>query len=211
MRLYGYWRSSSTWRVRIALAHKGLSVEHVPVDLRAGAQRDADYSVLNPAKQVPLLELEHNGQTHRVGQSLAILALLEQLYPEPALLPADAILRARAIQLAEIINAGTQPLQNLAVLQHLKSLNVDSRAWAQRAIVEGLAAFRATSADIAGEFAVGDEPSWADAALVPQLYNARRFDVDLADFPELLRIEASCLARAAFSQTAPQHMPDADR
>lgn len=210
MKLYGYWRSSSSWRVRIALAHKGIDYEYAAIDLRAGAQRSDAFHELNASEQVPLLEFDHGGETRRLGQSLAILALLEQLYPDPPFLPSDPYLRGRAIQLAEIINSGTQPLQNLAVLQRLKSLNVDATQWAHDVIVDGLRAFSATMTTVSGDFAVGDEPSWADAALTPQLYNARRFNVDLADFPDLLRIEAACLARDAFNLTAPQHMPDAD-
>ncbi len=210
MKLYGYWRSSSSWRVRIVLTHKGLTYDYAAVHLRDGVQRESWYRELNPAEQVPLLEVEIDGQTRRVGQSMAILDLLEQLHPQPALLPADPFLRARAIQLAEIVNSGTQPLQNLRVIQKLKALDQDAKAWCQDAISSGLGAYEASMRDVTGRFSVGDAPSWADAMLVPQLYNARRFSVDLALFPNILRVEANCLALEAFNLTAPERMPDAE-
>lgn len=208
MKLYGYWRSSSSWRVRIALAHKGLDYEYAAVHLRDGAQRADWYADLNAAKQVPLLELEIDGQTRRVGQSMAILALLEQLHPDPAFLPSDPYLRARSVQLAELVNSGIQPLQNLSVILKLKAMDQDAKSWCQEAIANGLAAYEATMSDVAGDFSVGDAPSWADACLIPQLYNARRFSLDLTPYPTIARVEANCFELPAFESSRPELMPD---
>ena len=211
MKLYGYWRSSATWRVRIALQLKDISYDYVPVHLvqDGGEHNTAWYRELNASQQVPTLAVEHNGQTHNLGQSLAILDFLEEHYPSPALLPKDLILRARTRQLAEIINSGVQPLQNLSVLNHLKSLRVDNKAWSQKWIAQGLSAFQTVAQPLAGKFSVGDSPTWADACLIPQLYNARRFDVDLKPFELLTRIEAECERLRAFQNAHPNAQIDA--
>ena len=211
MKLYNYWRSSSSWRVRIALAHKGIDYEYVPVHLvkDGGEQRQEWFRALNAAAQVPLLEFEHGGETRRLGQSLAILAYLEDMFPAPAMMPSDAFERAKAKQLAELVNAGIQPIQNLLVIQKLRGMEVDAKAWCQEFIAAGLAAYEATMAETAGSYSVGDEPSWADACLVPQLYNARRFELDLEPYPTIRQVEANCFELSAFSETAPDKMPDA--
>jgi maleylpyruvate isomerase len=212
MKLYGYWRSSATWRVRIALAHKGIAYEYVPVHLvRDGGEQHSDtYRRLNPMEQVPLLEIEEDGKVHRVAQSLAILELLEERHPTPPLLPADPFRRARARQLAEMVNSGIQPLQNLGVLQHVKRvLLADENAWAVHFIAKGLAALERTAAETAGAFLVGDSVSVADVCLVPQLYGARRYKIDLAAYPILSRVEATCSALPAFQAAHADRQPDA--
>src|SRR6185295_1418465 len=132
LRLYGYWRSSTSWRVRIALGHKGLAYEYVPVHLvRAGGeQRSEQHRSRNPMQQVPVLELD-DGAPLQLTQSIAILEFLEERWPEPPLLPGDHLARARARALAEIVNSGIQPLQNLTVMQELKRAGVDEKAWAR--------------------------------------------------------------------------------
>lgn len=212
MRLYNYWRSSASWRVRIGLAHKGLAYEYVPVHLvKDGGQQNAPgYREKNPMRTVPLLEWEEGGQTLRLSQSLAILEYLEEAHPAPPLYPQDALGRARARMLAEMINSGIQPLQNLAVLQRVKGeLHGDEKAWAAHWIERGLAAFQASVAPLAGTFCLGDQLSVADVCLVPQLYGARRFGVDLAPFGLLTRIEAACNALPAFQAAHPDRQPDA--
>lgn len=211
MKLYGYWRSSATWRVRVALHLKELDYEYIPVHLvQDGGQHRTDwYRELNASQQVPTLSVEHGGQTHHLGQSLAILNYLEEVYPVPPMMPQDPILRARARQLAEIINSGIQPLQNLSVLNHLKSMKVDEKAWSQKWIAQGLTAFQIIASETAGTFCVGDHPTWADACLVPQLYNARRFEVDLEPFALLTQIEAACAAMPAFQNAHPDAQIDA--
>lgn len=211
LRLYGYWRSSCSWRVRIALAYKGLAYEHVAVHLlqAGGEQHRAEYTAKNPLAQVPLLEVETTDGARRVAQSLAIIELLEDLHPEPALLPREPFARARARQLAEMINAGIQPLQNLGVMKHVKSLGADPHVWARHFIARGLVALEAEAAATAGRFLVGDAPTVADLCLVPQLYNARRNDVDVAPFPTLLRVEAACATLPAFEAAHADRQPDA--
>ncbi len=213
MKLYGYWRSSCSYRVRIALAHKGLSVEHAAVHLvkDGGQQHAADFTQKNPMGQVPVLEIEGDGGPIRLGQSVAILEYLEEAHPEPALLPSDAVLRARARQLTEIVNAGIQPLQNLRVMQLLERQHgVDAKAWARGHILSGLLAFQAVAESVAGRYCVGDAVSFADCALVPQLYNARRFGIDVeAELPLLHRVDTACAALEAFQAAHPDRQPDA--
>ncbi|HWN69632.1 MAG TPA: maleylacetoacetate isomerase [Haliangium sp.] len=209
MKLYSYWRSTSSWRVRIALHWKGIAHEIVPVHLLEGGgqQHQADYLARNPMAQVPLLELDQDGQ--RIGQSMAILAYLEERFPEPALLPGDPYLRARARQLAELVVSGIQPLQNLSVTQYLDAQGQDSKAWLRHWVGRGIRAFEETSRATRGSFCVGDQVSWADLCLIPQLYSARRFGVDLSEVPALLAIEERCQATEAFRRAGPDQQVDA--
>ncbi|RAL25507.1 maleylacetoacetate isomerase [Lujinxingia litoralis] len=212
MILHGYWRSSSSWRVRIGFALKELEYDYRAVHLveEGGRQHAPEYRAKNPMRQVPMLEWEENGQWITLTQSLAILEFLEELRPQPPLLPANRVHRARARELAEIINAGTQPLQNLAVIQKLKNeLGVDARVWSREWIARGLQGYEALAERYAGTYSVGDEVTLADLCLVPQLYNARRFDVDLSVFPTILGIEERCLKLDAFVVSHPDHQPDA--
>jgi maleylpyruvate isomerase len=212
--LHGYWRSSASWRVRIALHYKAIPFTTVPVHLlqHGGEQYSAEYGALNPMHQVPLLSFSdgHSAPLH-IGQSLAIIELLDELVPLPALLPADPIERARVRQLAEIVNSGIQPLQNIGVLRRLKSeFGVDNHnAWCQHWIKKGLTAYAAIAATTHGRFSVGDAPSMADVCLVPQLYNARRFNVPLDDLTLLTDIEAACNQLPAFQASLPGAQPDA--
>ena len=208
--LFGYWRSSSSWRVRIALAHKGIEVTHTAVHLLrdGGEQHDESYRALNPLAQVPSLRLA-DGRT--LTQSLAIIELLDELVPTPALLPRDAFARARVRQHAELVNAGIQPHVNLATLQALKARSVDDQAWGREMLGRGLAAMEALARQTAGVLMVGDDVTLADCCLVPQLYGARRFQADLTGCPTLTSIEARCLALPAFASTAPDLQPDAPK
>jgi maleylacetoacetate isomerase len=212
VKLYGYWRSSASWRVRIALHWKGLEVEPVHVGLRRGEQKDAGYLALNPQGLIPTLV---DGEVV-IGQSLAILEYLEERWPGPPLLPRDAAGRARVRQLALVIAAETHPLQNLGTLRLLETeLGVAAEGqqrFARSATRRGLEAFeRHLAARATGTYCHGDAPSFADACLVPQLYNARRFGLDVeADFPRAARIAARCLALPAFAATAPELQPDAE-
>jgi len=210
MKLYGFWRSTATWRVRIALAYKGCAYDYQPVDLRGGGgeQHRPEYGEINPMRQVPVLQLEGGA---RLMQSLAIIEYLEERWPTPPLLPADPIARARARQIAEIMNSGIQPLQNTGVHQHLESLGVDHESWVRHWVGRGLGALETTVAGTAGRFAVGDAVSVADVCLVPQLYFARRFGLDLAACPTLVRVEAACAELPAFQQAHAERQPDAPR
>lgn len=205
--LYSYWRSSSAWRVRTALAFKGLPYTYVPVPLLEAAQRSDAHLAKNAMGQIPVLMVDQEPLT----QSLAILAWLEHAMPTPALLPAESLPRARAIALAEIVNAGIQPLQNLAVLLDIEALSdrATRMQWGRERIEDGLRAFEREVQRTAETFCVGDAPSWADILLIPQLYNARRFSCDLEGMPTLLRIEAACETLPAFVMSHPNQQPDA--
>ncbi|MEO7733067.1 MAG: maleylacetoacetate isomerase, partial [Kofleriaceae bacterium] len=202
--------SSASHRVRIGLGLKGLAFEYVAVNIVSGEQFANDYRVRNPIAQVPTLEItEDDGTERRITQSLAILEYLEDRWLEPAILPRDPYLRARARSLAEIVNAGIQPMQNLTTFKRVRALGGDDTAWVQPFMAEGIAAFAKAIEDVAGEFCVGDLPTIADCCLVPQLIAARRFQIDLEPYDRLLGIEARCLALPAFSGAMPHHQPDA--
>ncbi len=200
--LHGYWRSSAAWRVRIALNLKGLEWQSSPVHLvRDGGEQHAPaFRALNPQGLVPALEID--GQV--LTQSLAIIEYLDETRAHPPLLPADAAGRARVRSLAQLVAADIHPLNNLRVLQWLEQrcgLDDGQReAWYRHWVVEGLRAFEARLAGDAatGRFCHGDAPGLADCCLVPQLYNARRFNVELDGFPTLVRVESACMALDAF-------------
>lgn len=208
MKLYGYWRSSATWRLRIALNWKGLPYEVVPVHLVKREQHSAAHVARNPMAQVPVLELE-DGTT--LTQSLPIIEYLESQHPEPALLPGSPIARAQVRALAEVVNAGIQPIQNFRVLMDLVDLGVDKGAWGAMVIDRGLRALEAMAKPLSGRFLYGDALSMADLCLIPQLYNARRFGVDLTDMETLCRVEQQCAALPAFVQAHPDAQIDAQR
>jgi maleylpyruvate isomerase len=210
---YDYWRSSSAWRVRIALNFKQIPVERRVVNLSragGGAQHDVEYRALNPFSEVPVLVVEDAGGEPRViAQSMAIIDYLEERHPSPPLLPAEPWLRARARQLAEMVNAGIQPFQNLGLLQHLRTIGVADGDFARHFNARGLAALETLAGETTGRFLIGDAPTLADVYLVPQLYGGRRFGVDVAAFPTLLRVEAACAALPAFAAARPEAQPDA--
>lgn len=208
MKLYSYWRSSASWRARIGLALKGVAYEYVAVNLlKDGGEQHGDaYRAVNPMQQVPTLVLDDG---RHISQSLAILAYLDETIASPPLLPADPYLRARARQLAELVNAGIQPLQNTGPLRELKARGVDDKAWAQHFIARGLDALELSAGETAGAFLVGDAVTMADVCLVPQLHNARRFGLDPARWPLLARVEAACARLEPFQSAHPDRQPDA--
>jgi fumarylacetoacetase len=216
--LYSYWRSSCSWRVRIALAHHGIPFEARPVHLvrEGGEQLKEDYLSVNNMAQVPSLSFKDEaGATHTITQSLAILQFLDEYGSSESLLPSgsqDPLRRARALEIAEVINAGIQPLQNLA---HIKAIGAVSdkdaaTSIAATAIRKGLATCEKLVSAHGGRFAVGDGLTIADLCIVPQLYNARRFQVDLSPFPCLLKVEESCRALPSFQAAAPDVQSDAE-
>jgi maleylacetoacetate isomerase len=190
--LYSYWRSSSSWRVRWALAHKGISYSLKEVNLLAEDQLAPGYLKYSPTGTVPCLVLP-NGNAY--GESLPILEWLEETYPTPPLLPQDPESRLAVRQLAHVIISQIQPLQNLSVLKKLTQDGLASRDWARHWIQKGLGAFEALleGKNCSGTYCFGGELTWADLCLVPQCYNARRFDVDLELFPRIRGIEGRCL------------------
>lgn len=205
MKLFHYWRSSSSYRVRWALALKGLDVEHVAVNLLANEQEAASYREASPLGFVPALEVDGRVLT----ESVAICEWLEDVFPTPSLRPADPWLRARMRQLVEIVNAGTQPPQNLLVLKKVSSDKAVQAEWARFFIGRGLAAYEAALATlrkegVAGPFSCGAEPTLADVFLLPQLYNARRFEVSLAALPLVSSVEAAAKAHPTHAAAAPE-------
>jgi maleylacetoacetate isomerase len=210
MKLHGYFRSSASYRVRIALNLKGLSAQHLPHHLRKGEQRDPAYLAINPQGLVPTLE---NDTGAVLTQSLAIIEWLDETHPEPPLLPTDSLQRAKVRAFALVLACDTHPVQNLKLLARLRELGQGDAAvteWAAWANREGLAACETLIAHEAGPFCFGAKPTLADLCLVPQLANARRFGVDVAAYPRLLKAEAAAKNLAAFADAAPERQPDAE-
>jgi maleylacetoacetate isomerase len=214
MRLYDYFRSSAAYRVRIALNLKGITPDaRTHVHLRMGSQRAQDYLALNPQGLVPALALD-DGRV--LTQSLAIIEYLEETHPEPRLLPQDPAERARVRAIALQIACDIHPLDNLRVLNYLIGTMGASReqkdGWYRYWIDVGFEALEKSLArdSATGRFCHGDHPTLADICLVPQIANARRFDIDLSPYPTLIRIEAACNALPAFAEAAPARQPDAE-
>jgi maleylacetoacetate isomerase len=200
---YEYWRSSAAYRVRIALKLKGVDYESRPVDLREGEQRSSSFLAMNPQGLVPMLEIDG----HRLTQSLAIIGYLDARFPNQPLIPASAAERALVVAMAMIVACDIHPLNNLRVLQYLKNelghSQDEADAWYRHWISEGLPALEAMARPSAGKFLFGDAPTGADVCLVPQLYNARRFNVPLDDYPTLLRAEENANKLDGFAAAHP--------
>lgn len=211
LKLYSFWRSSASYRVRIALALKGLKYEYVPVSLvkDGGEQNAPAYRALNPQGRVPLLV---DGD-FRIAQSLAILDYLEAIAPQPALVPADAQERARMLSFCHAIVADIQPLQNTGPNRYLgEQFGADDAkkaAWNRHWIQRGLEALEAERAGVAdAPFAFGATPSWADCVLVPQVYNADRWKCDVKGFPKLYALAQRLMKLPAFAAAHPGQQPD---
>ena len=210
MKLHGYFRSSASYRVRIALNLKGLSTEHLPHHLRKGEQCAPAYLAINPQGLVPTLEAD---AVTVLTQSLAIIEWLDETHPTPPLLPKDPLRRAKVRAFAQALACDTHPVQNLKVLARLRQLGLPEEkvtewaAWANR---EGLAACETLIAAEPGPFCFGATPTIADLCLVPQLANARRFGVDVSAWPRLLKAEAAARDTQAFADAAPDKQPDAE-
>lgn len=211
MKLYGYWRSTSSYRLRIALALKGLAPEQVPIHLvRAGGEQHAEwYRALNPQRRVPSLALDDGSV---LTQSPAILEYLEEVHPEPALLPADPVRRAQVRAAAAIVGCDIHPLHNVGPLNHLRRefgrSEPEVAGWIARWIGEGFAAIEALIGDEG--YCFGPEPGLADVYLIPQLYAADRFGVPLDPYARIRRVEAFAATDPAFQAAHPSQQPDAE-
>lgn len=209
MRLYTYFRSSAAYRVRIALNLKGLAYDSVPVHLvkDGGQQKKPEYLALNPQGLVPALQVDGQALT----QSLAIIEYVDETHPSPPLLPADPLGRARVRAIAQAIACDIHPVNNLRVLQYLSGrLGLDQAAkdeWYRHWVQTGLQAVEAMLA-AEGAFCHGDSPGLADCCLIPQVFNARRFNCDLSALPKIVAIAERCETLAAFAQAAPANQPD---
>ena len=210
MRLYTFFRSSAAFRVRIALNLKGLAYEPAFVHLAKGEQHKAEYLALNPQGLVPALVDEG----HLLTQSLAIIEYLEETHPEPPLLPKDPLGRARVRSLSLLVACEIHPLNNLRTLTHLRrSLGQSENqvnAWYRHWIADGLAKLEAELAQGTGAYCHGDRPSIADCCLVPQVFNARRYQCDLTSFPNVVRVADGCMKLDAFERAQPSTQPDAE-
>lgn len=210
MKLHGYFRSSASYRVRIALNLKGLVADQSFHHLRKGEQRSPEFLKLNPQGLVPAF-ITDSGDV--LTQSLAIIEFLDETHPEPPLLPRDALTRAKARAFAQVIACDIHPVQNLKVLNGLRKLGADDAAvtkWAADLNFEGLAACEALVAGGTSRFLFGDAPGLAEICLIPQMHNARRFGADVSGFTRLLSVEAECAKLPAFINAAPDRQPDAE-
>ena len=215
MKLYTYFRSSAAFRVRIALNLKGLAYEPVLVHLAKGEHRKQEYASVDPQALLPTLV--DDGQA--LSQSLAIIEYLEEKHPEPPLLPPDSPGRARVRSLSLLVACEIHPLNNLRTLQHLRRAlgqnEEQVNAWYRHWIADGLAKLeadlsRGDSGSGAGKFCHGDAPTMADCCLVPQIFNAKRYDSDLAPYPTVMRIFEACMQLGAFDRAQPSKQPDAE-
>jgi maleylacetoacetate isomerase len=211
VKLYSYFRSSAAYRVRIALNLKGLSYETVPVHLVTGGgqNKSPEYRAINPQMRVPALTLP-NGDV--LIQSLAIIEYLDETHPQPPLLPADALARAKVRALAQVVACDIHPLNNIGPLRYLKNPlkheQAEIDAWYHHWILDGFAAIEAMIEP--APYAFGSQVTLADICLVPQVFNARRLKVPLEGFPKIVAVDAACNALAAFEKARPDNQPDAE-
>ena len=210
MKLYNYFRSSASFRVRIALKLKALPYEYVPVHLVKGEHRDGGYAAVSPSRLVPTLETDEGA---RLGQSIAIIEYLEERYPERPLLPAEALGRARVRSLAQLVACDIHPLNNLRVLQYLanelKAGEEARNAWYRHWVRVGLEAFERELEQLPqGKYCYGDTPTLADCCLVPQIFNGRRFNTDESGLPRTMAAFDACMAHEAFTNAQPSSCPD---
>jgi len=211
VKLYTYFRSSAAFRVRIALNLKGLAYEPVFVHLAKGEHRAPSYAKVNPQALVPTLELDDGT---RLNQSLAIIEYLDEKQPQPALIPREGKARARVRSLSYLIASEIHPVNNLRVLQHLKRAlgqnEEQINTWYRHWIADGLAKLEAELGSSKDKFCHGDAPTMADCCLVPQIFNAKRYNADLAPYPNTVRVFEACMKLEAFDRAQPSKQPDAE-
>ena len=210
MKLYTYFRSSAAFRVRIALNLKGLKYEPMFVHLAKGEHRAGEYPRVNPQALLPTLELDDGT---RLNQSLAIIEYLDEKHPQPPLVPKEPLARARVRSLSYLVASEIHPLNNLRVLQHLKRLGQTQEqidTWYRHWIADGLAKLEAELMGKADKFCHGDAPTMADCCLVPQIFNAKRYNSDLKPYPTTMRVFEQCMKLEAFDRAQPSKQPDAE-
>lgn len=203
LKLYHYWRSSSSWRVRMALAFKNITPGYAPVDLLTNEQSNPNHLARNPSGLVPCLEVTHDGKTIFLNESVAIIEWLDENFPDPKLLPTDSLDRATVRELVQIINADIQPVQNLRVLQYVSPDQAERAAWSRHWIEVGFTALEKRLTQTAGIYSFGNQVTMADLYLVPQCYNAGRCNVDLTPFPTIMRVNAALIKLLFCQETAP--------
>lgn len=206
LELFHYWRSSCSWRVRWALKHKGIAYQDRPISLLKNEHNSPEYLAVNPSGFLPALRTT-DGTVY--GESMAILEWIEDVFPHNPLLPNSPTERARVRQICQMIIAGTQPLQNLSVMRAYSSDQVQQQAWAQHWIAVGIAKVETVLASHAGTYSVGGSLTLADLCVVPQVYNALRFNIAMDQFPTLKRINDHCLTLEACEAAAPHNQPGA--
>jgi len=211
MKLYNYWRSSASYRVRLALEFKQLTYEYVAISLLQGEQFEAAHRARNPWGSVPVLEIAHDGEKRYIAQSVAILEYLEECFPQRALLPKSSIERALVRSMVELINSSIQPFQNLSTLNYLHDVvRTDNKAWARFWIDKGLTALETQAQKSAGSALVGDAFTLADVCLLAQLFSGRRLtDITAEKYPTLCRVEANYIHAPFVEKAKPEAQPDA--
>ena len=197
--LYHYWRSSSSWRVRLALAHKNIPCDYISVDLLKDEQKSGTHLKRNPTGQVPALEVDGKF----LGESIAIMEWLDENFKDKPLLSKDPWDHAQIRQLCQIINAGIQPVQNLKVMKYLTDDQAKRKEWSKHWIEQGFHAYEKFASQTAGKFSFGNTFSMADCCLIPQVYNAHRFDVDLTSFPTIQKINENVSQTKAYKDSHP--------
>ena len=211
MKLYNYFRSSASFRVRIALHLKGLAYDYLPIHLAKGEQRQPAFAAVTAEGLVPVLQTDDE---HRLTQSMAIIEYLDETHPQPPLLPADVLGRARVRALAQIVACEIHPLNNLRVLKYLvhdlKASEDAKNAWYRHWVRLGLQAYEGQLATQTGRYSHGDTPTLADCCLVPQIFNAQRFDCDLSGLPRTMAVFDACMQLQAFQNAQPSACPDAE-
>ena len=210
MKLYNYFRSSASFRVRIAMELKGLGYDYAPVHLARGDHKKADYGAVSPTGMVPTLELDGG---ERLGQSMAIIEYLDETHPEPALLPREPLGRAHVRALAQLVACEIHPLNNLRVLKYLvRELKVEEEAkntWYRHWVREGLLAYERELAQLPKSiYSYGDSPSLADCCLVPQVFNGQRFNADFSGLTRTMAAFDACMKLPAFQRAQPSNCPD---
>lgn len=210
MTLHGYWRSSASYRVRIALALKGVEVKRRSVNLKLGEQLEPSHSELNAQPFVPVLELEDGT---KLTQSLAIMDYLDAIFPDPKLMPCEAVLRSKMLSASLIIASDIAPIANLSVLKYLRAEcgqdDKGVKAWIHHWIERGFSALETVAQDYDTPFLMTEAPAFLECCLIPQIYNANRFGVDMDQFPRLKAINKLCLTLPAFDSSRPENQTDA--